>query len=173
MSDERSLRELVSISSEIESSLIMAGGEITPEIEAALAITEVQVPQKIDNYNLIMERMEAISSFYEERASLFLRLAAAAKNVKKKCTENIHVAMLTLGVDELQGFDTKFRLQNNPAGVELIDEALIPDAYKIVKTVTSVDKKKILDDLKLGVPVAGAEMKQGTHVRSYANNKAR
>lgn len=172
MSGQKTLRELVMISGAIEDALIMTGGEITPDLEAMLAVKDMQLPEKIDGYNLIMDRMLSISEFYEQKAELFIRLSGAAKTVVAKCKDNLKFAMTEMQVTELVGYDYKFKLQNSPAAVEMLDEAKIPDAYKIVKTVTSVDKKKVLEDLKIGVPVDGAELRQGTHVRSYANNKA-
>lgn len=172
MSEQKTLRELVSISGAIEDALILSGGEITPELEQALAVKDMQLPEKIDGYNLVMDRMISVSEFYAQKAELFTRLSSAAKTVVSRCKENLQFAMTEMNVTELVGYDYKFKLQNNPAGVEMLDEAKIPDAYKIVKIVTSVDKKKVLEDLKIGVPVDGATLKQGTHVRVYANNKA-
>jgi Siphovirus Gp157 len=173
MSDNKTLRELVSISSAIEDALIQSGGELTPELETALAVKDMQLPEKVDGYSLVIDRMSAVSEFYAEKAELFTRLSGAAKNVVSKCKDNIKFAMTEMNVTELAGYDYKFKLQNSPASVEMLDETKVPDAYKIIKTVTTVDKKKVLEDLKIGVPVEGAELKQGTHVRSYANNKAR
>lgn len=172
MSEQKTLRELVSISGAIEDALILSGGEITPELEQALAVKDMQLPEKVDGYSLVMDRMASVSEFYAEKAELFNRLSGAAKSVVSKCKDNLKFAMTEMSVTELVGNDYKFKLQNSPAAVEMLDETKIPDSYKIVKTVTSVDKKKILEDLKIGVPVDGAELRQGTHVRSYANNKA-
>lgn len=172
MSGQKSLRELVSISGAIEDALILSGGEITPELEQALAIKDMQLPEKVDGYNLVMDRMKSISEFYAQKAELFNRLSSAADSVISKCKDNLKFAMTEMNVTELTGYDYKFKLQASPAAAEIIDESKIAESYKVTKTITSVDKKKILEDLKIGVPVEGAVLKVGSHVRSYANNKA-
>lgn len=170
LTDEKSLRELVVTSSAIEEMIIQSGGELTPEIEAALAVQDIRLPAKIDGYSMVMDRMDSIAQFYETRASVFLRLSAAAKSVQRKCKDNLKFAMEQLGTDELVGNDVKFKLQKSPPAVIVDDETKVADAYKVVKTTTSIDKKKIAEDLKLGVPVDGARLEQGTSLRVYANN---
>lgn len=170
MSDQKSLRELVSISTSIETALIENGGELTPEIEAALAVKDMQLPEKVDGYSLVMDRMASVADFYAQKAELFLRLSKAAESVIEKCKDNLKFAMTELKVDELQGHDFKFKLQNSAPAVIIEDESKISESYKVIKT--TIDKKKIGEDLKLGVPVEGARLERGQYVRQYANNKA-
>jgi len=169
--DKKTLLELVSITAEIESQLIESSGELTPEIEAMLAVKDMQLPTKIDGYALLIQRMDTVSDFYKAKADQMLKLSKSATKVIDRLKANLEFAMTELKVDELTGNDLRFKLQDNPASVNFTDKTLIPDNYKIIETVVSLDNKKVLEDLKLGVPVAGAELKQGKHIRTYAAKK--
>lgn len=62
------------------------------------------------------------------------------------------------GVDEICGLKFAFRTQNNPPSVLIKDEKIVPDEYKTIVQTLRVDKKRISDDLKLGVDVSGCEL---------------
>jgi len=172
MSNNESLRALVVQSAKLEELMIDSGGLLTPEIEAALSVQDLKLPAKVDGYSLFLDRLAVISQDYAKKAELFSRLAGAADSAIKKLKENIEFAMVELKTEELLGNDFKFKLQNSAPSVFIEDEAKIEDAYKISKLVVSVDKKKIAEDLKVGIPVPGAILKQSQHIRKYANNKA-
>ena len=175
MSETKSLLALVQTATNIEQMLIESGGELTPELEQALAVTELHLPEKVDSYALVIDRMNAITSFYKQKAEFFQRLAKASTSVAERCKSNIEIAMDTLETDEVLGFDVKFRRQASPLTYEIADVALVDQAYVITETITThtPDRKRILEDLKLGVPVTGVEPKQSYHVRVYANTPAK
>lgn len=171
--ESKSLLSLVAQASDIETMLIQSGGEITPEIESLIEANEIELPEKIDNYALVMDRMQAISEFYKRKADVFLRLAKAADNVTNKCKDNLKLSMQAAGVNELAGFDVKFTLSNSNPSCVIENESAIEGAYKVTEVITRVDKKKILEDLKLGVPVKGARLEQTKSLRQYANTPKR
>ena len=49
--------------------------------------------------------------------------------------------------------------------VEIIDETKIPSEYYIEKIETRLDKRRILDELKLGKEIPGVRLKRNKHVR--------
>ena len=49
--------------------------------------------------------------------------------------------------------------------VEIIDETKIPSEYYIEKIETRLDKRSILDELKLGKEIPGVRLKKNKHVR--------
>jgi hypothetical protein len=56
------------------------------------------------------------------------------------------------------------KIKKCPVSVSVTDETLLPADYLKVKEVTSVDKIKLGNDLKSGVEVKGAELKQNTRL---------
>lgn len=157
----------------LEELLIEHDGEVTEEIESALAIKEVHFPHKVDSYGFILDRFDALSSFYNEKAEFYLRMSRAAKTVVDQCKLNLRIAMNALHTDELTGNDIKFKLQRSNPSVVVDDEALIENIYKKEKIEVLIDKKKIGEDLKLGVPVPGAHLEESYSLRKYANTPTR
>jgi hypothetical protein len=173
MSDNKSLLALVQESNDLEKKLIEAGGELTPELEAALEVKEIQLPEKVDGYNAIIDRFEWIKKSYKERADFFLGLAKSSQSLIDRLESNLKIAMQAAGVDEIEGVDYRFKLQKSPPSVVIEDEAKVDGAYKVTETITKIDKKRMAEDLKLGIPVEGAKLNQGSYVKAYSNNPAR
>jgi len=72
-------------------------------------------------------------------------------------------AMETAGKDKIKDIDLSIWIQNNPASVKLTDESTVPGEF--TKTTTSVDKKAVLEALKSGEEVPGAELSQSRSIR--------
>jgi len=71
--------------------------------------------------------------------------------------------MRAAGIDKVKGRLFTLAFQKNPPSVEVMDESLIPSDY--IKTVTSVDKKLILEALKSGHSVSGCSLSQSESLR--------
>lgn len=168
MSD-KSLIVLAEEAAKIETALIESEGAITPELEAWLAEIDVSLPAKVENYSLLMDRMEALSDFYKSRADMLLKMSSAAMNVVGRCSENLKIAMEKMQVDEIKGIDVRYKLQNSNPKVVIENEELIPSEYTVIEQVKKIEKKRIAEDLKMGVPVNGARLEAGKSLRRYAN----
>lgn len=166
----KSLITLAEESAKIEIALIESGGEITPEIEAWLADVEIDLPEKVENYALIMERMEALGSHYDDRAEMLQRMSRAVANVVERCKENLKIAMVKLETDEIQGVDVRFKMTESAGAVVYENEKLIPPEYTTIEQVVKIDKKRIGEDLKLGVPVDGCRLEKKKVLKKYANS---
>lgn len=164
-----SLIQLIDTASALERALVQSGGEVTPDIEKMLEVTDVQLPEKVDSYALVIDRMDSIERFYKTKAEMYLSLAKSAANVSSRCEANLKTAMQALGTTEIEGFDIRYVLVNSNPACVIEDESLIDGAYKITETVTKVDKKRLAEDLKLGVPVPGAKLERGQSLRRYLN----
>lgn len=165
----KSLMALVDEASKIEMALIESGGVFTSEVEKLIEIKDLQLPEKVDGYDLVMERMESLARFYDEKAQMFLKMSDAASNVEKELKTRIKHAMTTMNSDEISGHDVRFKMMNaNPTCV-IEDENKIEGHYKITEIVTKIDKKRIAEDLKLGVPVTGAHLEHSQYVRRFVN----
>lgn len=167
MSESKSLREIVNITSNIENMLIEANGEITEEIEQLLAIKDVQLPQKVDSYSLITDRFEKIEEYYKIKAAEFMAISKAASKVQDRLKEGLKLAMKDMGITELNGIDYRFKLSASNPKVVIDDESQIEDAY--CAFVKKPESKRIAEDLKLGLPVKGAHLEPSYSLRKYLN----
>lgn len=96
------------------------------------------------------------------------RLAKRRKALENKQT-NIKLYLENqlkfMGIDKVKTPLFTVALQKNPPSVNILDDDLIPDEYKKTVTTITTSKKEILEDLKLGLIIPGAEIKQGKSLR--------
>lgn len=167
--ENKSLVSIVSEVNQLEKMLIEAGGEITPEIEALLTVKEVNLPQKVDNYSFILERMKSAEAFYKERSELFSSAARAFKNAQATLKERLKMAMHEMGVDELSGEEIRFKLSKSKPSLVIDELAAIPTEYFEQVVQNELQKDKLTEDLKIG-EVPGAHLEDSFSLRSYANS---
>jgi len=86
-------------------------------------------------------------------------LEAEVGRLKSYVESNMRAAK----IDKVKGRLFTLAFQKNPPSVEVMDESLIPSDY--IKTVTSVDRKLILEALKAGQAVTGCEIRQSESLR--------
>lgn len=174
LKNQDEVKSLVSIVNDIqklEVLLIESSGEITKEIEDLLEVKTENLPDKIDNYDAFMNRLEMVSEYYEKRAKLFLQASKSAENAKKRLKDNIIFAMKALNVTDLHGFDVRFKLQKTSGSVEILDEALIEPEFKKEKIEIVIDKKKLKTALEENKEIPGARLIEGTSLRTYMNKR--
>ena len=157
MGDKLSLYELTSEHRLICDAIEEAGGEITPEIEAMLAINEENFVAKAEGYAEIIAKYAILSDNASHRIAQLQTVKKIAENAQKRMKERILGAMQEYGMEKVQCGLHQFSLRTSKA-VEIVDEAKIPNEY--IKVATSVDKTKLRADLMAGVVVDGAELKE-------------
>jgi len=163
------LRELTTLTADIENALIDSGGEITPDIEALLAVKEAALPDKVDRYHMVLDRLEDVSGFYKRKAEEFLKISKACDRSVDFLRQSLKTHMEALSISELEGFDYRFKLVNGAPKITVTDEALLPDKFKIVEMVTKPDKKKIMEAVKSGEMVPGIEVEPVSYVKKGLN----
>lgn len=77
------------------------------------------------------------------------------KKYTKECLEDAEIKKVSTSLGNMT-------VRKNPASVDVLDENLIPSEYKKEVVEVKVDKKAILADLKEGVVVEGAALKNST-----------
>lgn len=156
MGEKISLYELTSEHRLICDAIEEAGGEITPEIEAMLAINEENFVSKAEGYAEIIAKYTILAENAKTRKAQCERVQRIAENAVKRMKERIAQAMEEYNLTKVEVGMHKLSFRTSQA-VEITDEAKIPNDY--IKVATSVDKKKLRDDLLAGVVVEGAELK--------------
>ena len=141
---------------------LVGNQDIEPEvIEEALRSVEGELSDKLQNITYIIKREESdINLIDEEIKRLQARKKAISNNVDR-LKQYMFEAMKFADVKKVNTSLNTWSIAKNPASVNILDESLIDSQYIVVETVTKVDKKKLLTDLKNGLEVAGAEIKQG------------
>lgn len=166
--ENRSLISIVSETVAVEKMLIESGGELTPEIEAFLAVNAQELAEKVDAYDMVINRFKALEDFYGERAEFYYKISSQCLNTVARLKENIKRAMSELGVEEVKGNETRFKLVEGSGSLRIKDPEMVPVEFKEEITETVIKKSELKAALKSG-PVAGAELEFNPSLRIYAN----
>ena len=157
MGTKLSLYELTSEHRLICDAIEEAGGEITPEIEAMLAINEQNFVTKAEGYSEIIAKYAQMAENAKARKAQLDAVQKVAENIQKRMKERILEAMNEYGLQKIECGVHKFSTRTSKA-VEIIDEAKIPNEY--IKVSTTIDKSALRADLMAGVLVEGAELRE-------------
>lgn len=144
-----------------------SGGELTPEIEQALAENMRDIETKVDHYAHVFDRIPGILEYWRKQREDADRVIQGLKNLESKLNSRIKEAMTQLGRTTLEGETTKFTLSKAKAALLLV-ESEVPQNYFTVETVIAADKERIRADLTSGIDVPGASL-----VPSYALRKTK
>lgn len=144
----------------LENMLIESGGEITPEIQLEMSINPQTISEMVDVRYLGLERMDSSIEFFEKKIEEFKRISLSLKNAQKFILDSIKNHMIETGKKELTGSEYQFKLSSSAPKVMIVDQDLIPESYKNEVIEFSIDKNRIKDDLKKGIPVDGCILEE-------------
>lgn len=162
--EHRSLIDLLREASDLEIRLMENGGEISDDIALDLELHEVNLRSKIDAYAHVLNQID----MREAHALAKMKEWGEVVNTCDKARENLK-ARLSLALDALAsndiiGYEYTVKRQLNPPRVKVVDAEKIPGSYLITKTETTIDRRSVLDALKSGHSVPGAELERTTRI---------
>lgn len=140
---------------------LLESDEITAEQLQLLDQQADNFEQKIINLSALIRNLEieyesihnAINAMDKRKNALDKKI----ESLKKYAISNMELCNIQAVKSPL--FDVK--LKKNPARVSIIEESLIPKEYIRQVVVDKVDKKDIMEKLKLNIPVPGATLENG------------
>ena len=110
-------------------------------------IKELVFKKQIDLINTILSKENEISELKseEQKVSNKRKFLENQLNTFKNQIKNI---LEENGIEKIETEIGKIQVRKNPISIEVEDIEKVPDEYKVVKTVVSVDKKKVTDNFK-------------------------
>lgn len=168
----KSLVAIVGEVNSLEAMLIESEGQIDEAIENALAVKEIELPEKVDQYFYTFERFKVLEAYYKERAQFFSLVQKQCANVQTRLKENMKEAMSSLGVDEIQGNDIRYKLSKSKPALQIENEELIPKQYKKEVVTIELNKKALAEDLTMG-EIPGAKLVDSFSLRPYPNTPSK
>jgi len=167
-----SLLELTQEAQRLTQTLIEADGELDYSLELALTTTANELALKIDKYYYFLKHLEMQEQYYKDLEDQ----AKRAKQLMQKGQENLKsrlmAAMVNGSTTELVGEAHRFKLQASKPRLVIDTEAhSLPEKYRIVETITRVNKEAIRTDLEDGIEVLNCRLEPSVHVRHYLNTK--
>lgn len=143
-------QEFLSISNE----LIENGGELSPDLEIALAINKEQLQNKGINYGYVIKSLESDINTIDEEIKRLNALKSSRSKASELLKNTIKEAMQLYGIEELKTPTLKINFRKSES-VE-VDSDMVLDMYCNFKTVRTPDKAKIKEIIKSGDAVFGA-----------------
>jgi len=130
-------------------------GEITPDIEEKLAITESQLQQKSIAYLEIINQKDAFNSLIDAEIKRLQALKKRNDRTLNSLKENLLNAVKTFGTYTI-GFIT-FGTRKS-SSIEVEDVNSLPSKYKVIKVTEQADKAKLKEALKSGEIIDGVSI---------------
>lgn len=166
--ENKSLVEIVNETVSLEKMLIESGGELTSEMEEFLAVNANKLAEKVDGYDLVINRFKNLAEFYKQKADFYIKISEQCVNTSEKLKKNIKHAMETLNVEEVKGNEVRFTLVKGQGSLKIKDREMIPVEFKQEIIETVIDNARLKAACKLG-PVPGAEIEYNPSLRTFAN----
>ena len=133
------------------------GGEITPELEQALAINEEQFVAKAEDYGHAILNLKAMATAAKAEKERLSALQKFYENAQKRLTDALSNAMQVFGHDKVENATMRLSLRHSTA-TEVDDLDAIPMEYKTTKVDVVADKTAIKKAIQDGIEVPGAHL---------------
>lgn len=137
----------------INAMLEETGGELTPEIEEAMMITEENFISKAEAYGATISEYDAQAEACAQEIKRLQAFKKTCENVSKRMKERISDAMMAFDKDKVTAGTFRFSFRKSTA-VVVENEELIPEEY--FRTERTICRKELMDALKAGEVIAGA-----------------
>jgi hypothetical protein len=109
--------------------------------------------------NMEAER-QAIANAMKNMESRAIRISDKMNLLQNYLKEN----MERCGISEIKCPQFVIKVKRNPESIEVFDEESIPKTYKVEQITWKVDKRKLKQDIREGISIPGAGLKQNTRL---------
>jgi hypothetical protein len=133
-----------------------AEGEITPEIEQALSITQEQLQVAAINIAQVIKSFEYNEAVLKEEIQRLITLKQKAAKSKELLKNRLSESMQYFGIEKIESPTIKLSFRKSKA-IEIIDEMEIPAAY-FNQAPPVPDKAAIKEAIERGEEIQGAEL---------------
>lgn len=141
-------------------------GEVTPELENELSLTQDLFQEKAISYGYILKTFDDSTSIIEAEIKRLQELKCKAEKRKELFKQRLSDAMIAFGVEKITTPTLTLSFRKSES-VEILDEESIPESFTDTKEVTTISKTRIKEAIKQGITVPGAELitKQNLQVK--------
>lgn len=143
--------------------LISEQGDEQALIDTLASINDA-LEDKADGYASVIKSLQADNSAIDEEIKRLKQRKTSNENGVKRLKDNLKESMELTGKEKFKTAFNSFSISKNAPSKEVLDEKLIPKDYWISQA-PKINSKLLLDDLKAGKEVPGAEIKQTRSLR--------
>lgn len=139
--------------------------EQASEIWAQIDAKEEDIAEKAEAYARILRNKQAEAEAFKAEAQRLARCQKAAEAVAEHLKAHLQDCMTRLDLKEIQTGIGKWRVQMNPPACQVLDEAAIPEEYRIPQP-DKIDRTAILRHYKAtGEILPGVDVTQSAGIR--------
>lgn len=135
-----------------------AEGEITPEIDNALQLTEQQLQEAAINIGFVIKALDANIQIIDAEMVRLGLLYHKAEKGKELLKNRLSQSMQQFGIEKIESPTMKISFRKSES-VEITDEALLPAAYFVPKP-PEPNKRLIKEEIKSGKDIPGATLRE-------------
>ena len=140
--------------------LAQDGEDVTDTLDS---ITD-GIEDKVEGIAKVVKSIEAEAKAIKEEETRLADRRKAMENRAKQMKQYAEESMRAVGMNRIKGALFTVAIQKNPPSVEVLDEGDIPEGYWVPQP-AKLDKKELLEGLKLGHEIPGATIKQSESLR--------
>ena len=141
---------------------LMQEGE--EDLEDTLEALEDAIEDKAIGYAKVIRNLESRAKVIREEEKRFAERRRAIENNIKRLKESLQESLEFNDIQKMTTDLFTFNIQNNPPSVKVVDEKVIPHEY-LIEQQPKIDRRSLLNDLKNGKVIKGAEIHQGKSIR--------
>lgn len=123
------------------------------------------IEDKAENIAKLIRSLDADVEAYNNEIKRLSDRKRVTENKIKSVKAYLQSNMEQLGKEKFKTELFSFGIQNNPASVDITNEQAIPVEFITVETVKKIDKRGLIQALKDGEDISGAELKQSRSLR--------
>ena len=139
-------------------------GEINAQAMAKLDEVSLDIKEKGIAVAAYIKNMDAERKAIEDAKKGMAERETRLVNRVAYLTSYLQSNMERCGINEISCVNFVVKLKKCPVSVDILNEDSIPDDYKKTKSVVSIDKIKIREEILAGVIVPGASLKQNNRL---------
>jgi len=144
--------------------LMENGGELTPEIEDALTISQKELQTKSIKYAHVIRAMEYETKTIDAEIKRLQNLKRVRTNTIDRLKTSLSTAMQVIGLEQIEDPTTKINFRKSQT-LEIIDETKVPNEFKTQLITTKVDKNAIKAKIKQGDTIDGVELIENQNIQ--------
>lgn len=139
-------------------------GEITDEVETALAINEGEIKQKSVAYVAVIKSMESDVKTIDEEIKRLTALKKTRGNIILNLKDRLTYALNLFGIEEIKTELLKINFRKSKS-VEVDDIDLLPETCKATTVSIKPDKKMIKQLIESGEKINGAHIQENRNLQ--------
>lgn len=163
------LASLAQLSAAVETAILEANGELSPEVEAMLTVVTETLPAKVDAYKAVLDRLDLASEFYAGKAKQYQTAAKSCTKAIDRLKDNIKYALVQMKASAIEGQDFKFTMSEMASKVVISGD--VPKEYMKEVIKLEPDTDAIRSALVMGEELPFAHLQPVYALRSGIRKK--